>query len=107
MRQLASGGVVRRGTRGVETQDGDERIATSLGLDSARGAAVTRVYAGSAAEQAGLEPGDVIVGANGQRIDDGETLRNFQGLQPPDAQVTLYVRKTGRATCRERVGQYV
>src|SRR3546814_4802685 len=61
----------------------------SLGLDSARGAAVTRVYAGSAAEKAGLEPGDVIVGANGQRIDDGETLRNFQGLQAPDARVTL------------------
>src|SRR3546814_8457590 len=40
MRQLANGGVVRRGTLGVETQDVDERIATSLGLDSARGAAV-------------------------------------------------------------------
>src|SRR3546814_220295 len=67
MQQLANGGVVRRGTLGVETQDVDERIARSLGLDSARGAAVTRVYAGSAAEKAGLEPGDVIVGANGQR----------------------------------------
>src|SRR5690606_3070630 len=74
MRQLlANGGVVRRGTLGIETQDVDERIAQSLGLDVARGAAVTRVYVDSAAEQAGLEPGDVIVGANGQRIDDGET----------------------------------
>src|SRR3546814_6521868 len=97
MRQLANGGVVRRGTLGVETQDVDERIAASLGLDSARGAAVTRVYAGSAAEKAGLEPGDVIVGANGQRIDDGETLRNFQGLQAPDAKVTLDVRRAGRS----------
>src|SRR3546814_4951402 len=78
MQQLVNGGVVRRGTLGVETQDVDERIARSLGLDSARGAVVTRVYAGSAAEKAGLEPGDVIVGANGQRIDDGETLRNFR-----------------------------
>src|SRR3546814_3053278 len=68
----------------------------SLGLDSSRGAAVPRVYAGSAAEKAGLEPGDVIVGANGQRIDDGETLRNFQGLQAPDARVTLDVRLAGK-----------
>src|SRR3546814_16934430 len=96
MRQLANGGVVRRGTLGVETQDVDERIAASLGLDSARGAAVTRVYAGSAAEKAGLEPGDVIVGANGQRIDAGETLRNFQGLQAPAATVPLDVPRTGR-----------
>ena len=107
MRQLADGGVVRRGTLGVETQDVDERIAESLGLDSARGAVVTRVYADSAAEQAGLEPGDVIVGANGQRIDDGETLRNFQGLQAPDAKVTLDVRRDGKplklpATLREQ-----
>src|SRR3546814_9271581 len=96
MQQLVNGGVVRRGTLGVETQDVDERIARSLGLDSARGAAVTRVYAGSAAEKAGLEPGDVIVGANGQRIDDGETLRNFQGLQAPDARATLDVRRAGK-----------
>src|SRR5690606_23233361 len=107
MRQLANGGVVRRGTLGIETQDVDERIARSLGLDVARGAAVTRVYADSAAEQAGLEPGDVIVGANGQRIDDGEALRNFQGLQAPDAKVTLDVRRAGRplqlsATLREQ-----
>src|SRR3546814_735111 len=107
MQQLVNGGVVRRGTLGVETQDVDERIARSLGLDSARGAVVTRVYAGSAAEKAGLEPGDVIVGANGQRIDDGETLRNFQGLQAPDAKVTLDVRRAGKplqlsATLREQ-----
>ncbi|MGN7726769.1 Do family serine endopeptidase [Luteimonas sp. 22616] len=107
MQQLLAGGVVRRGTLGIETQDVDERIAKSLGLDVARGAAVTRVYADSAGEKAGLEPGDVIVAANGQRINDSETLRNFQGLQAPDAKVTLDVRRAGKpftlsATLREQ-----
>jgi Do/DeqQ family serine protease len=109
MRQLvANGGVVRRGTLGIETQDVDERIAKSLGLDAnARGAAVTRVYPGSAGEAAGLEPGDVIVQANGQRIDDGESLRNFQGLQAANAKVLLDVRRNGKplqlsATLREQ-----
>jgi S1-C subfamily serine protease len=107
MQQLLAGGVVRRGTLGIETQDVDDRIASSLGLDVARGAAVTRVYAGSAGEKAGLEPGDVIVAANGQRIDDSETLRNFQGLQAPDAKVALDVRRAGKplqlsATLREQ-----
>jgi serine protease DegQ len=97
MRQLiANDGVVRRGTLGIETQDVDGRIAKSLGLDEARGAAVTRVYAGSAGEAAGLQPGDVIVQANGQRIDDGEALRNFQGLQAANAKVALDVRRDGK-----------
>jgi S1-C subfamily serine protease len=49
----------------------------------------------------------VIVAANGQRIDDSETLRNFQGLQAPDAKVALDVRRAGKplklsATLREQ-----
>ncbi len=107
MRQLLASGEVHRGTLGIETQDVDARIARSLGLDAPRGAAVTRVYPGSAGEAAGLQPGDVIVQANGQRIDDGETLRNFQGLQAPNARVTLGIRRDGKplqltATLREQ-----
>ncbi|MFT3897202.1 MAG: trypsin-like peptidase domain-containing protein [Thermomonas sp.] len=93
---IANKGVVRRGTLGVETQDVDARLAQALGLSDARGAAVTRVFADSAAAAAGLRAGDVIVGANGQRIDDGEALRNFQGLQSPDAKVTLDVVRDGK-----------
>ena len=93
---IANKGVVRRGTLGVETQDVDARIAKALGLADARGAAVTRVFADSAAAAAGLRAGDVIVGANGQRIDDGEALRNFQGLQSPDAKLTLDVIRDGK-----------
>ena len=94
---LANNGVVRRGTLGIETQDVDARLAKGLGLGAdAYGAAVTRVYPGSAGETAGLQPGDVIVAANGQRIDDGEALRNFQGLQAANARVTLDVRRAGK-----------
>ena len=93
---IANKGVVRRGTLGVETQDVDARIAKALGLADARGAAVTRVFPESAAAAAGLRAGDVIVAANGQRIDDGESLRNFQGLQSPDAKVTLDVIRDGK-----------
>ena len=96
MRQLVSTGAVRRGTLGIDTQDVSERIAGSLGVDQARGAAVTRVYPGSAAAAAGLQVGDVIVAANGQRIDNSDSLRNFQGLQPADARVTLDVRRNGQ-----------
>ena len=108
MQQLAATGEVRRGSLGIDTQDLDDRLAASLGLATGtRGAVVTRVHAGSAAADAGLRTGDVIVAANGERIGDGETLRNFQGLQPADARVTLDVRREGRplqlqATLREQ-----
>ena len=96
LRQLAATGEVRRGSLGIDTQDVDARLANGLGLDDARGAVVTRVYPGSAAAAAGLQPGDVVVAANGERIDDRETLRNFEGLQAVGAKVTLDVRRAGK-----------
>ena len=107
MRQLLATGEVHRGSLGVDSQDVDARIAAGLGLRDPRGAVVTRVYPGSAAAAAGLQPGDVVVGANGQRIDDRDTLRNFEGLQAPGTRVTLDVRRDGKplqlvATLREQ-----
>lgn len=96
MKQLASSGQVRRGIVGVETQDVTEKEYRAFGLSEPRGAAVTRVYPGSAAAAAGLQVGDVILGANGQRIDDSESWRNFQGLQPLNSQLTVDVRRDGK-----------
>ena len=92
---IANNGVVRRGTFGVESQDVDERTARGLGLDVARGALITRVYPGSAAAAAGLQPGDVVTAANGQRIDNRAALHNFEGLQPVGTRVALDVRRDG------------
>ncbi|TWI01826.1 Do/DeqQ family serine protease [Luteimonas cucumeris] len=96
MGQLAANGEVRRGTIGVDTQNVDERLAKGLGLDEPRGAVVTRVYPGSAAAAAGLRTGDVIVAANGERIDDSADWRNFQGLQSLGSQLALDVRREGK-----------
>ena len=93
---IANDGVVRRGTFGVESQDVDERVARGLGLDLPRGALVTRVYPGSAAAEAGLQPGDVVLAANGQRIDNRAALHNFEGLQPVGTRVALDVRRDGK-----------
>ena len=94
--QLLAGGVVRRGTLGIDTQDVDARNMRALGLAEARGAVVTRVYPGSAGAAAGLKVGDVILAANGEHIDNAEALRNFQGLQAANARVTLDLRRDGK-----------
>ncbi|KRG71719.1 Do family serine endopeptidase [Pseudoxanthomonas dokdonensis] len=93
---LANDGVVIRGTLGVEAQDVDARMAQALKLDSARGALVSRVYADSAATDAGLKVGDVIVSVNGQRIDNAAAWHNFEGLQAVGTRFKLEVRRDGK-----------
>jgi Do/DeqQ family serine protease len=94
--QLASNGQVVRGTLGLESQDVTAPLAKALGLDEARGALVTQVFKGSAAAGAGVRAGDVVVAANGERIDGRDALRNFEGLQPVGSRVALDVRRDGK-----------
>lgn len=96
MRQLYDTGQVRRGTLGVDAQTVDARIAPGLGLSEARGAVITRVHPGAAAAEAGLRTGDVVVSANGQRVDNSEALRNIQGLHPIDTPMALVVMRDGQ-----------
>jgi serine protease DegQ len=104
---LTNDGVVRRGSLGIDTQDVDAQIMASLSLSEARGAVITQVYPDSPAQTAGLRVGDVIMAANGQRIDNSNAWRNFQGLQKVDSAVTLDLRRAGKplqvkATLREQ-----
>ena len=89
-RQLLAYGEVRRGTLGLDSEDLNPRLASQLGLPAnQRGAVVTRVYRGSPAETAGVQPGDLVVAINGDRIDGAQALRNAEGLLPVDRQVRL------------------
>ncbi len=94
--QLVKHGVVVRGTLGVESQNLTAQIAQGLGLGETRGALITRVLAGSAAAAAGLKPGDVVVSANGQRVDSAEALHNVEGLAAVGSPMTLDVRREGK-----------
>lgn len=89
-RQLLAYGEVRRGSLGVDSEDLTPRLAEQLGLpNNQRGALVTRVYRGSPAETAGVRPGDLVVAANGERVDGAQSLRNVEGLLPVDKPVAL------------------
>ena len=81
MESLVQHGEVRRGLLGVTTQDLTPELVKAFNLKSQFGAAVSRVEAGSPAEKAGLEPGDVIVAVNGQEIKNGSSqIRTAIGL---------------------------
>jgi len=68
--RLKSGESVPRGWLGVAPQDLTDRLAEQLKLKEARGVLVADVVAGSPADKAGLQPGDVIVQWNGKKVSD-------------------------------------
>jgi Do/DeqQ family serine protease len=96
MRQLMAYGEVRRGSLGLDTQDITAATAQQMKLSSVRGALVARVYRGSPAEAAGIKPGDVVIAANGLRIDNAEGLHNLEGLLPVGQSVKLDLLRDGQ-----------
>lgn len=61
-------GKVRRGVLGVQISQLDESTAKGLGLDKPRGILVQDVISGSAAEEAGIKAGDVILECEGKEV---------------------------------------
>ena len=80
MDQLIEFGEVRRGQLGIHIQDVTPSIAEALNLDAATGALVSQVVPGSAAEEAGVQAGDVILAIDGRPVEDSTGLRNMIGL---------------------------
>ncbi len=97
MSQLLASGKVARGSLGAETQDISETIARAMKLPSRRGVLVARVYPGSAAAAAGLQPGDVIASINGQPVVNRDALHNQEGLLPVGQAVALQVTRNGQS----------
>lgn len=90
MTQLVQFGAVKRGRLGVELANQfTPDIAENLGLDNARGALVSRVASGSAADKAGIKAGDVVVSINGRNVANASELRNSIGLLSVGEKVEL------------------
>lgn len=98
MEQLLAHGKVERGNLGLQTQSITPRIVTLLSLKDANGVVVTGVTAGSAAEQAGLQPGDVLISLNDKPLHSPQDLRNSEGLMPLGSSVRLGLIRGGRAS---------
>jgi Do/DeqQ family serine protease len=80
MGQILDFGEIRRGLLGVNIQTIDVEAAETLDIDVDGGALVTRVFPDSAAEKAGLQVGDIIVGINDKKVTSAAELRNTIGL---------------------------
>ena len=104
--QLIDRGKVTRGWIGVSLQPLTSELSQALGLDDTRGAIVARVYPGSPAETAGLQPNDVIVKFGSTVVDDYHHLQRLSSDAEPGATIALeVVRKRAHKTLSLRIAE--
>ena len=81
MEQLIKFGTVSRGVLGIAMAPAlTPDVVKSLGAGNAQGALISQVIAGSAADQAGIKPGDIITSVNGRPVRSPTELRLTIGL---------------------------
>ena len=93
--QLKETGEVSRGWLGVLIQEVDRDLAESFGLDKPMGALVAQVQSGSPAADAGLQPGDVIIGFNGREIQRSAQLPKWVGALKAGTEAEMTVVRDG------------
>jgi len=94
-KQLKEKGRVARGRIGVVIQEVTRDLATSFGLERARGALVNSVEKASPAEKAGVEATDIIVSFDGKPVESSSDLPRIVGATRPGSQVPLEVWRKG------------
>jgi len=105
-RQLREKGRVSRGRIGVLIQEVTRDLATSFGLDRARGALVNSVEKGSPADKAGVQATDIITRFGGKVVESSSDLPRIVGGTAPGSTVGMEVwRKGAYKTLEITVGE--
>src|SRR5471032_1239511 len=94
--QIVATGKVEHAKLGVTVQEVNQGFADSFNLPTPEGALVSNVEHGSAADKAGLKPGDVIRKVNGQKIVGSGDLPAMVGIAAPGDKVALEVWRQGK-----------
>jgi serine protease Do len=98
-------GNVERGRLGIGVGDVPREAASRLGVKDGRGALVSTVDPDGPADQAGIEPGDVIVDYNGETVDDADELVGLVSNSAPGKSVPVAImRGTRRQNLHVTIG---
>lgn len=96
-RQIVATGKVQRGKLGVTIQDVNQALADSFGLGKPAGGLVSSVEKGGPAAKAGIEPGDVILGIDGNPVNSAGDLPAAVALKKPGESTRLQIWRKGRS----------
>jgi serine protease Do len=107
VKQLKSGGTVKRGWLGVKIQNVDEDTAASLGLPEAHGALVSEVTPTGPAAAAGIKTQDAILQVNDDKIADSRDLARKIAELSPDSAVNIKVwRNNAEQSIKVKLGLF-
>lgn len=93
--QILEHGKVQHARLGVTVQEVNQDLADSFKLDSPSGALVSSVEKGSAADKAGLQPGDVVRRIDGKTIVSSGDLASTITMAAPGEKIKLDVWRNG------------
>ncbi|MEM7618706.1 MAG: DegQ family serine endoprotease, partial [Pseudomonadota bacterium] len=94
--QLIKYGRTRRGWLGVRIQTVTEEIAESLGLENSNGALIAGITPEGPAEDAKLEPGDIILEFDGKEVDTMRALPRIVAETEIDSEVVVKYWRDGK-----------
>ena len=94
--QIVKTGKVAHSRLGVEVQTLDQSLANSFKLSSPNGALVAKVVPDSAAAEAGIKVGDVILKFNGASIVDAGSLSQRVGVATPGEKASIEIWRDGK-----------
>ncbi|OWT77316.1 MULTISPECIES: DegQ family serine endoprotease [unclassified Achromobacter] len=94
--QILAHGTVEHAKLGVMAQEVNQDLADSFKLDSPTGALIANVEKGSAAEKAGLRPGDIVRAIDGRPIISSGDLAAVINLATPGQKIDLDVWRDGK-----------
>ncbi len=92
---LRNYGIVQRAFLGVNIADVNAALAEEKGLSITRGIYIANVFEGSAADEAGLEVGDVITGINNDAVNSVAELQEKLSLFSPGDEVRIIFNRDG------------
>ncbi|MFB9947228.1 Do family serine endopeptidase [Rhizobium puerariae] len=94
--QLTEFGETRRGWLGVRIQPVTDDVASSLGLDRARGALVSGVVNGGPIRNGEIKAGDVVLSFDGQPVNEMRDLPRIVAESPVGKEVDVVILRDGK-----------
>jgi len=89
-------GEVRRALLGVTIVSVNSSLADELDMDTIEGVEITKIVPGGAADKSGLQPDDVVLSVNGNKVNESNQLQEKIAVLSPGQVVTLRIWRDGK-----------
>ncbi len=93
LESIIKDGKVHRGLLGAQVGDVTREVAERFGGKVGEGVLISGVVNNKPAAKAGIQPGDIVLEANGKPTNNSSQFRNYIATTPPGSKVALKIRR--------------